>query len=868
MRLILPAMRTAYLLLFFLLINFLPARAAILRGNITDTLGNVVPYASVFVKDRSYGVSADAEGVYFIELPAGKHNMIFSAMGFEKHEVQVTLASGQTLVLDVKLKESVISLKDVVISTIYIDRGKEIMRQVRKKGNDYNTAVENYSCNTYQKISVEKINTRPDLPDDDDKKDTAKQVRKKRAEKKKKKIASDSTSVRKKKEKPESIEETNYKKPGKYKVIINAYHDFSDVKAAPIGGTVYLGFDYGEPDIAAVGQEYQDPYLISYRPTSTDFNFYKNLIDAPLLCEKPLLSPLAATAELNYRFSLDTSFYDNGKKIYRILVNPVFKSEPLFSGVIFVEDSTWVIQSVDFAINPDALLFCQEFRINQDYKEVQPGMFLPVRREFNYAIIDGKYLHKGNTRVDHSNYEVNKSFPPRFFNNEVKKYDVNAFNRDTTWWDSLRPITLKTSELAYIQKSDSVRQYLESESYLDSADAEYNDLDIWNFLLTGIGHRNRFKRTEYYIAPLIAQLNPLGIGGYRHMLFGNFNKEFANDYLLETRGQVDYGFKNRDVKGKLGVGLTYMPRKFVRTFIDVGDYYDVINTYPSLGTLFSRANFVRARTISVAQRMEIINGLFGELTLDYSMMDPLTNLQMEKWTEILYGDLNEPTDFKAYKKAEVRIEFKYRPMQKYIIKGNKKIIIGSKFPEFSLLYRKGLNGILNSEVNFDYLESGIKQELQLGTLGYGSWSVLGGAFLNKRSLRVIEYKYFRGSDEWIFSSPLNSFQLLGPTLSASESYFRVNGIYHDQGFVFNKIPVLRKCRLGLAGGAGYLAIPEQDNFRHAEMFAGIEWIFRIRKQLFRTGIYGVTAENTMSLPSLTWKVGFTFFDDYKRQWSY
>ncbi|RYD73562.1 MAG: carboxypeptidase-like regulatory domain-containing protein, partial [Sphingobacteriales bacterium] len=549
--------------LFLMCFANFSAKAAIVRGTVSDSLGNPVPYASVYVKDRSYGVSADAEGSYFLELPAGNFTLNFSAMNFFKLEKNISLAPAQTLTLNITLRESVVSLNDIVISKVYVDRGREIMRLVRKKADVYNEAVENYKCNTYQKISVEKIDTKPDSLDN--KPSEKEQIRKKNKALKDSLKIQDSTSVRKKKKQKEptvaqrgarllgkldnmnlieSVEETNYRRPGKYKVVVNAYHDFSEVKTRSANGSVYLGFEYGERDIAAVGQEYEDPYLIYFKPSETDFNFYRNLIDAPKLCEKPLISPLSATAELNYRFSLDTSFYDNGKLIYKIQVKPIFKAEPLFSGVIFVEDSTWVIQSVDLAVNPAALLICREFHINQDYKEVQPGKFLPVRREFTYTIKDGNTIHKGNTRVDHSDYKVNTTFPVRFFNNEVKSYDIQAFNRDTTWWDSLRPITLKTTELAYIEKADSIKTYLESETYLDSVDAEYNHLDVWNFLLSGIGHRNRFNKTEYFISPLIQQLNPAGIGGYRHMLFATFNKEFKNDYLLETRGQIDYGFKN------------------------------------------------------------------------------------------------------------------------------------------------------------------------------------------------------------------------------------------------------------------------------------------------------------------------------------
>ncbi len=427
-------------------------------------------------------------------------------------------------------------------------------------------------------------------------------------------------------------------------------------------------------------------------------------------------------------------------------------------------------------------------------------------------------------------------------------------------------LSLKPEELKFISKTDSLQKYFKSNEFLDKQDSIFNRL-YWYTPIAGWGHKNHYTGTEFRIGGILEQVVPFGIGGYRHKLPLYFNKEFKNAMLLETTEHIDYGFNNNDLRGSLGIGLTYYPKKFIRTFIDVGNTYELINNYASFEQIFSRSNYVNTKSVKIRQRIEIINGLFAELTLLYSDQNPITDLQLSEWSEKLFGELNEPVDFKRYTKSEIKLKLKYRINQKYQIKGNKKVIIGKDYPEITFEYRKGIPELFNSEVNFDYFEAGANAEHKLARFGSSRWQISAGIFTNKNNLRRLEYKYFRGSDVYIFSDPLRSFQLLGPTLVTNNEFFRANYIHHFNGSILNKIPGINFLKLTLAGGAGTISIPA-DNFYHFEMFAGIERVIKIKEQLFRLGIYAVTADNTLSNPDFTLKFGISPFNSYTKKWTY
>lgn len=116
-------MKRIHLLFVMLLASFasrsqLPMQT--IRGRVSDQASSAaIPFASVVLLNTSpiLGTTSDAEGNFVIErIPVGRYDLQVSFMGYESALIkEVTVSSSKETFLEVQLKESVISLGEIVI---------------------------------------------------------------------------------------------------------------------------------------------------------------------------------------------------------------------------------------------------------------------------------------------------------------------------------------------------------------------------------------------------------------------------------------------------------------------------------------------------------------------------------------------------------------------------------------------------------------------------------------------------------------------------------------------------------------------------------------------------------------------------------
>lgn len=88
--------------------------SGMISGKVLSPDGEPIIYATVYLKGTSFSCSTNEKGLYHLRAPGGEYTIIFSAVGFKRKEVRISLTAKERKTLDVKLHSST-RLDEVII---------------------------------------------------------------------------------------------------------------------------------------------------------------------------------------------------------------------------------------------------------------------------------------------------------------------------------------------------------------------------------------------------------------------------------------------------------------------------------------------------------------------------------------------------------------------------------------------------------------------------------------------------------------------------------------------------------------------------------------------------------------------------------
>ena len=137
------------------------AQQYLFSGRITDQKNMPVSFASAYIRNSTYGTTANENGSYQFKLSPGSYDVIYRMVGYIEKIDRITIAN-QNEAHDVQLQGEMFQLKEAAVKTVkdVNDPAMEIMRQVIAKRDFYLDEVKSYSCVVYIK-GVQKLTSAP-----------------------------------------------------------------------------------------------------------------------------------------------------------------------------------------------------------------------------------------------------------------------------------------------------------------------------------------------------------------------------------------------------------------------------------------------------------------------------------------------------------------------------------------------------------------------------------------------------------------------------------------------------------------------------------------------------------------------------------
>lgn len=815
-------------LLIVLCCSTLHASATLITGRVTDDQGMALSFATVIVKGTTMGTSANDDGYYTLQVPAGSHTISCQYIGYETSQKKIILGA-DPVTLNFQLSVQALKMAEVVIKQKGEDPAYPIMRKVIAKRKEHADMLRSFETDIYLKGAL-RIRSTP------------------------KKIMGITLDAEQSKELNESLGADSLGRGILYLVEQLSHY-------------VYQAPDKAFNKVQSV-RESGDPRGLGFATMPPITNIYENNLQIVSgLNERGFISPANSNAFLYYNFKYMGSFTDGDFLIKKIKVTPKRKYEPLFTGFVYVVDGQWLFQSVELTLTKTAQInVLDTLRLEQYYIPVSKDLWI-IQNQILYPTFSLMGIDAvGSFITSYKDQKVNQPIPPSAFENKIiAAYDSAAHDHNEQYWDSIRPIPLAQDEVKDFIKKDSLYQVKKLEEDSLKKVPVYH-VGIGAFLLGG--PRVKLGKNEWTLRPLITSIGYNTVEGLNGTLYLKWRHRFTEDAYISIDLRNHYGWTSKQYNGLIAATFhtgdpAWKGRSWQFTLQGGRYVYQLNNDRPitaimnEIYTLFGGLNYMklyRNTLLQVQAERKFGNGFSANLGLSYEQRAPLANTTLYTFSNNPDPRLsdNQPASlpaFEAHNAGIVQASVSYQPGWKYIQYPDHKQPVHSDAPIMTLNYTKGIPGIGGSKSDFDKWSVSLRDQLRMRLLGNLAYRLEAGGFLNKNYVGIPDWKHLFGNQTILANPYLKSFQL-APYYRFSNTadiYLQGHVEWHLGGWLTNKIPLFRRLNWFLVGGGNALYIGKNDYY--AEVFVGLE---NIGFKMFRFGRvdFVVGYESGLSEPSV------------------
>jgi hypothetical protein len=801
-----------------------------LSGSITDSSGNPIPYATVYIQELQHGTTANAMGNYELKLDKGTYTVFYQSLGYNQDFRQITL-SGQPVVRNISLTVQYFQIPEVSITSSKEDPAYSIMRKAIARAPYYLNAVQHYQAEVYLKGTVV-VNNIPRLMRKAFKANDA-QIRE-----------GDKYLI-------ESHNEIEFNAPDKYVHRLIAIQSNFPSETESVSPMNYIQASFYEPVIADIA-----------------------------------ISPLSPNAFAHYRFSYQGATLQGQFVINKIQVIPRRKSQQTFSGTIYIIEDLWCIHSLD--LENENLI--GKVRVRQVYTPVQDDFWMPVSHKFDvgFSMVGIKADIGYGSSVKYSEIRTNPSFAALPVINTIhainpsdtvtpvkskteiemekllaredisnrdmvklsklieKEAETTGQTRDTKrdleivettkyiieedatkkspdFWKDIRPIPLAEDEQGQIKLTDTLKGDLKEVRTSNeltigvSAGKSSPFTRSVRTMLSGKTWRIDSNRVSINFGGLAALDNFSfnSVDGFKYDVNFRFSKRWDNGLSFSIYPEIGYAFSRKAPFYNVNSTLNYNRKSDAYFWLRTGDNTRDFNNYGSVNkfinsasSLIFKENYSRLYRMNfwaAGHRSEIANGVYLDISagtewrgvLDNSTEFSLFNRDKLYHPNITENKLIDKVLYPAYypvshRNYKIVADITILPFQRYRMVNDRKIPVGSNYPTINLALIYGLNKIEGEHKPFGRVTASVSHSKETGPMAELYWKVRSGFIVSNDSLPFQDFFHFNTQPLPVhLTGYRDAFFLPGFYTLATDSWFAEGHLRYTNPYLLVKyLPLL------------------------------------------------------------------------------
>lgn len=842
------------LLLTLFTVSIQHAASQGLKGRITNSRGEPLSYATIYIKETRMGSATNLDGIYDISLPEGTYSIIYQLLGYKP--LYQTLTIGNSVVENnITLAEQVFEMPEIVVRATDKDRAYYIMRKAIGMAPFHLKQVKSYEAEVYIKGGAI-INKIPKML--------------------KKRMNTDINQS--------EIEEGHYYFSESVNIITFTSPDNYVHRVVSTRSNIPID-EAGSSPMDFIEASFYQPIIVDIA-----------------------ISPLAPNAFSHYNFKFLGSTRQGEYSINKIQVIPKRKSQQLFEGTIFIVGDEWAIQSLDLT-NENMI---GKIKVKQLYMPVEDKIWMPVNHDFKIDIsivgvkaeasytssvkytnvtpddkltspadfisteepvIENEDERKNQKSLDEIEEILSKekisardmtrlaklnekvSEPKEKEPLEVKDkttyiFDKDASKKDSAYWEKVRPIPLTTNERASVPVSAPIDTALRHQNSITVSiggegkqnDEEKKDRKFTKFSKAAVsGKKWDFNKDNSLVFDGLASVKTFSfntVDGFTAGTGLTWITKTGENSRFNINPSLRYAFNRKDLMWGINTGINFNTKHQSWMILRAGSITKdfsasginpFINTVSSLMFRYNWMKLYKSDYISLRYSTEVVNGfrigLAGgwerrktlENVTDFSISRPDRDYTLNvPDNPFVRGDVD---GFEAFRPVNhdhyfFTGEFTYTPRQRYKIQNSSKINLTTESPVFHLLWKHGYNTNDTISGHYDLLKGDISMKRDLGAMKKINWRVAAGGFLNRHDLQLQDLYFFNTqSSPVLINNYSDAFLLKDNYAIATPAFFTEAHIkYTTSCLLVKRLPIISRTLMRENVSLSWLYTPEYDHY--------------------------------------------------------